>query len=229
MSAYIKPSLFSFFRDLKANNDREWFQANKDRYESQVRGPLLNFIRDFGDDVLPQISGHFVADARKSGGSLFRIHRDVRFAKDKSPYKTAAGIHFRHERAKDVHAPGFYLHLEPGDVFIGVGIWHPDNATLALIREAVANNAGKGWKKVIGGKQFTSTFVLAGESLKRPPRGYEAEHPCIGDLKRKDFIGVAQLDQKQTYGEDFLELFGAHCRSAIPFVRFLTESLKLPW
>ena len=228
MSTYIKPSLFAFFRDLKSNNDRDWFQANKERYESQVREPLLRFIRDFGDDVLPQLSSHFVADARKTGGSLFRIHRDVRFSADKSPYKTAAGVHFRHERAKDAHAPGFYLHLEPGDVFVGVGIWHPDNETLARIRERVAADDGTAWKKVTSGKQFASTFDLAGESLKRPPRGYDPDHPCIEDLKRKDFIGVTELRQKQTYRDNFLELFGDHCRRALPFMRFLAEALDLP-
>ncbi len=229
MSAHIKPSLFSFLRDLKANNEREWFQANKDRYENQVREPLLQFIRDFGDDVLPQISPHFVADACKSGGSLFRIHRDVRFSKDKSPYKTAAGIHFRHERAKDAHAPGFYLHLEPGEVFFGVGIWHPDAAALTQIRKAVAKDEGEFWQQVAYSSEFASTFELAGDSLKRPPRGYDPEHPCIEDLKRKDFIGLAQLTQKQSYQDNFLEQLGAYCHRAVPFMRFLTESLDLAW
>ena len=107
---HITPALFDFFRELKANNNREWFQANKERYERQVREPLLQFVEDFGVR-LAEISPHYVADARRSSGSLFRINRDVRFSADKSPYKTAAGIQFRHESGKDVHAPGFYLHL----------------------------------------------------------------------------------------------------------------------
>ena len=101
---YITPKLFSFLRDLKNNNDREWFEANKDRFEEEVRSPLLAFIDDFAEPLY-KISPHFRADARKSGGSLFRIYRDVRFSKDKTPYKTHAGVHFRHERAKDAHAP----------------------------------------------------------------------------------------------------------------------------
>ena len=99
---YITPELFLFFRELKQNNTREWFQANKSRYEADVREPLLAFITDFGVR-LPEISPHYVADARKSGGSMFRIYRDVRFSKDKSPYKTAAGLQFRHESGKDAH------------------------------------------------------------------------------------------------------------------------------
>src|SRR6187401_2919255 len=120
----ITPEVFQFFRELKENNNREWFEANKQRYETQVRDPLLGFINEFGLR-LPAISPHYIADSRRMGGSLFRIYRDVRFSKDKTPYKTAAGIQFRHERAKDVHAPGFYLHLDPEGVFMGAGLWHP--------------------------------------------------------------------------------------------------------
>ena len=102
---YITPELFTFFRELQQNNNRAWFQANKHRYEQDVREPLLQFITDFGVR-LAEISPHYLADARKSGGALFRINRDIRFSPDKTPYKTAAGIQFRHESGKDVHAPG---------------------------------------------------------------------------------------------------------------------------
>lgn len=105
---YITPKLFSFFRDLKKNNDRDWFEANRARYERDVREPLLAFTDAFAEPLY-KISPHFRAEPKKVGGSLFRIFRDVRFSKDKSPYKTHAGVHFRHERARDVHAPGFYL------------------------------------------------------------------------------------------------------------------------
>ena len=132
----FEPSLFKYLRDLKNNNERPWFKANKARYEEELRGPMLRFIEDFAPH-LEKISVHFLADARPVGGSLFRIYRDTRFAKDKTPYKTHAGAHFRHVRAKDVHAPGFYLHMEPGNVFMGAGIWHPDNPTLGKIREAI--------------------------------------------------------------------------------------------
>src|SRR5688572_21278461 len=128
-SAYFTPRLFQFLRELKANNDRSWFQANKGHYESDVKQPLLEFIADFGPP-LREISEHFDADPGPVGGSLFRIYRDTRFSRDKTPYKTHAAAHFRHERGKDVHAPGFYLHLEPDNVFAACGIWHPDSDTL---------------------------------------------------------------------------------------------------
>jgi uncharacterized protein (DUF2461 family) len=98
--ASFGPELFAFLADLREHNDREWFAANKERYEAHVLEPALAFIEDFGYR-LQEISPHFVADPRRSGGSLFRIHRDTRFSKDKSPYKTNTGMHFRHERAKD--------------------------------------------------------------------------------------------------------------------------------
>jgi len=106
-AAYFGPGLFDFFRDLAHHNERAWFQANQRRYEAEVKLPMLHFIEDFGPR-LKRMSAHFLADPRPVGGSLFKIHRDTRFSKDKSPYKTNAAAHFRHrEGSRDVHAPGF--------------------------------------------------------------------------------------------------------------------------
>ena len=127
--AHISNELFGFLAELKLNNDREWFQANKDRYRAVVLDPLVDFVADFGE-YLRDINPHFVADPRPMGGSIFRIYRDVRFSKDKSPYKTQAAIHFRHEMGREVHGPGYYLHLEPGEVYAGVGVWHPGSESL---------------------------------------------------------------------------------------------------
>ena len=121
----ITVALFDFLRDLRDNNDREWFAANKGRYVTDVRDPMLGFIADFAAP-LAEISPHFVADPRANGGSLFRIYRDTRFSRDKTPYKTNVGAHFRHAAGKDAHAPGFYLHLEPGMCFAACGVWRPD-------------------------------------------------------------------------------------------------------
>jgi len=224
---YITPKLFGFLTELKANNNREWFQANKQRYELQVREPLLRFITNFGLR-LAEISPHYVADARKSGGSLFRIYRDVRFSKDKTPYKTAAGIQFRHESGKDVHAPGFYLHLEPGGVFMGVGIWHPDNKTLGKIRDTIIENPDR-WQRAKNDVAFAKTFTLGGDSLKRAPKGYDPEHPLIEDLKRKDFIASTQLTEAEVCASDFIDRFADMCRTTTPFMAFLTTAIGLPW
>ena len=223
----INPAVLSFLLDLAANNNREWFEANKARFESVVREPLLQFIVDFGVR-LAEISPHFVADARKSGGSLFRIYRDVRFSKDKSPYKTAAGIQFRHERGKDVHAPGFYLHLEPDSVFIGAGIWRPDNKTLGKIRDAIVENP-ESWQAIKHGQPFASTYQLGGDSLKRAPKGYDPDHPLIEDLRRKDFIASRQLSEAAACRPDFVDRFAEDCRQVAPFVAFLTQAIGVAW
>lgn len=226
MSSFT-PDLFAFLSDLRENNDRAWFHANKLRYEEAVREPGLQFVADFAP-FLREISPHFVADVRTVGGSLFRIHRDTRFSKDKSPYKTHTGISFRHDLAKDVHAPGFYLHLEPGSVWAGTGIWHPDGATLAKARDAIVADPDL-WMRVAHGEPFAGVYRLSGDSLKRPPAGYDRDHPLIEDLKRKDFIGVAMLSEKAATGNGFLEEYARTCRAAAPFLEFLCDAVGAPF
>ena len=222
-TSYFTPALFKFLNDLAANNDRKWFNANKDRYIETVQEPALDFITDFGPR-LKAISPHFTADARVQGGSLFRIYRDTRFAADKTPYKTNTGVQFRHERAKDAHAPGFYLHLQPRESFMGVGLWRPETKVAYQIREAIAENSDA-WNKATRGKVFTATYHLGGDSLIRPPKGYDAEHPLIEDLKRKDFIATSQLTQKTITSPDFIDDFDKLCRDASGFMAFLCDAV----
>jgi len=223
----ITPALFDFLRELKENNNRPWFQENKSRYEQQVKEPLLQFITDFGA-YLPEISEHYTAIPKATGGSMFRIYRDVRFSKDKSPYKTAAAIQFRHAAGKDVHAPGFYLHLEPGGVFAGCGIWHPNTKTLTKIRSAIVEHPDA-WRAAITDDAFQHTFTREGESLKRAPRGFDTDHPLIEDLKYKDHVGSAELSEEEVCRDNFLARYVALCKTASPFMQFLTESLGLAW
>jgi len=224
---YFNSDTFLFLKDLAENNNREWFHENKQRYEEHVRDPAMCFIADF-DEVLKKISKHFSADPRPVGGSLFRIYRDVRFSKDKSPYKPNAGIQFRHAQGKDVHAPGYYLHLEPENVFAAAGIWHPDSKTLSRIREAIAENPSD-WKRAAKGKLFRSRFELSGDSLRRAPKGFEPDHPMIEDLKRKDYIGKAPLSQKEVTGLKVVKTFEEKCRAGSSLVRFLCTALGLPF
>ena len=224
---YFSSALFHFLTELKANNDRAWFKDNRARYLGDLQDPALDFITDFGPHLL-RISPHFRADPRPSGGSLFRIHRDVRFSKDQSPYKTAAGIHFRHEAGKTAFTPGFYLHLEPGGSFVGVGIWHPDTPTLKVIRDAVVADPDA-WLGAVGGRAFGEHFTVTGDSLVRPPQGYPADHPLIEVLKLKDFTALAPLTQKQVTTAGFLEEFAGLCRDGAPLVRFLCQALSQPY
>jgi uncharacterized protein (TIGR02453 family) len=216
------PELFAFLRELKANNDREWFQANKHRYEDDLLEPALAFIEDFGLR-LPDISPHLVADARRQGGSLFRIYRDTRFAKDKSPYKTMAGIYFRHERSKEAYSPGLYLHLEPRNVFAGGGIWHADTKTAHAIRQQIAKEPD-GWSEAKDGIELAQ-----GESLKRMPPAFDKDHPHAEDLKRKDFAAIHRFTQKEATTEGFLDRYEAACRSFTPLMRFLCRAVGVPY
>jgi uncharacterized protein (TIGR02453 family) len=225
--ASFSPELFAFLRELAANNERAWFTANKDRYVAEVQEPALAFVEDVGMR-LPEVSRHFVADARTTGGSLFRIYRDVRFSKDKSPYKTNIGIQFRHAQSRDVHAPGFYLNLEPDRVFMACGLWHPDRDTLHAIRTAIASKPGR-WRAVVEAPPFTERFRLGGEALKRPPAGFDRDHELIEDLKRKDFIAYTDLTEAQVVGDAFLDEFVALCGDAADFMRFLCDSARVPY
>ncbi len=219
--------LLGFLRELARHNDRDWFQSNRERYRSQVQEPLLDFIAAFAEP-LAELAPRFVADPRPVGGSMFRIHRDVRFSKDKRPYKTHAAAQFRHREGRDVHAPGFYLHLEPGNVFAGVGIWHPDGATLKAIRDAIVDHPD-GWNAALAHRDFTGIFEQGGDRLVRPPRGFDADHPSIEELKRKDFVAFRAFDDSQAVAPDFLEVYTASCRAAVPMVRFLTEAVGLDY
>jgi uncharacterized protein (TIGR02453 family) len=221
------PELFEFLAELADHNDREWFAANKDRYEAHVLEPSLAFIEDFAFR-LEQISPHFRADPRKNGGSLFRIYRDTRFSKDKTPYKTNTGMHFRHARAKDAHAPGFYLHLAPGQVFGGGGIWHPDTKTATKIRQAIVAHPER-WREATREPPFSDRLSLGGNDsmLKRVPSGFDAGFEFADDLRRRDYFGWAELSEQDATTPGFLDRYTEVCTSAMPLVAFLCRALDL--
>ena len=224
---YFTPKLFAFLKDLAENNDREWFKAHQDAYEEYVREPALEFINDFAAP-LKKISPHFVADSRTVGGSLFRIQRDTRFSKEKTPYKTNTGLQFRHIGGRDAHAPGFYLHIEPGECFMGVGLWRPETKVAYEIRHAIADDPA-GWKRASRSKRFTDVFTVGGDSLKKAPRGFDEDHPLIEDLKRKDFIASTRVTQKSITSDHFMEDFACNCRRGAPFMKFLCEAVGVPF
>jgi uncharacterized protein (TIGR02453 family) len=219
--------LFRFLEDLRKHNDRAWFAKNKERYRDEVQEPALEFVRSFGP-YLRKISPQFVADDRPTGGSLFRIYRDVRFSKDKSPYKTHVGIDFRHAVGRDVHAPSFYLHLQPGETFAAVGVWRPGPEAIQKIRSAIVAKPDR-WKRAAYGKPFQSRYRLGGDALKRAPAGFPADHPLIEDLKWKDHVGVAKLDERTVASKDFIPAYAELCRVATPYATFLCEALGLPF
>jgi uncharacterized protein (TIGR02453 family) len=218
---HFDAALFDFLADLRRNNTREWFEDNKQRYAEDVKEPMLEFIAAFAGP-LAEISPHFLADPRPNGGSMFRIYRDVRFSRDKSPYKTHAAAQFRHREGRDVHAPGFYLHLEPGRVFMGAGLWRPPGPTLNAVRSAIIDDPD-GWQRARTG------LALGGDSLIRAPRGVDPDHPMIEDLKRKDFVSMEESTQESACREGFLDQFVSTCRRTSPLVAYLTEAVGLAY
>jgi uncharacterized protein (TIGR02453 family) len=222
-ASHFSPALFKFLRELKAHNDREWFQANKARFEHEVKGPMLAFIAAFAAP-LAGINKHYFADPRPVGGSMFRINRDTRFAHDKSPYKTNVGAHFRHrDCTRDVHCPAFYLHLEPGECFVGAGIWHPDPESLRKVRDRIVAQP-RAWKAL-----KARGIEAQGEALQRVPQGYDPGSPFAEDLKLKDFYTYTPITDREVCAPDFLDRYAEACRQGAPLVAFLTKALELPW
>lgn len=217
--ASFEPRTITFLKQLAANNNREWFKENKTRYEEDVLDVALRFIQSM-QDPLARIAPHFTAVPTRIGGSLMRVYRDTRFSKIKLPYKTNIGIQFRHERAKDVHSPGYYVHIDSDEVFIGVGMWRPDSDPLRQIRERIAARPEE-WKRAIGKAAFKRHFSLGGESLQRPPRGFDKEHPLIDDIKRKSFIAVRSMPVADCLKPQFQRTVETAFKQATPYMEFL--------
>lgn len=215
---YFSPELFNFLLELRYNNDRAWFQANKARYEQHVKGPFLRFIADLAPH-LEALNPAYTANER----SLFRIHRDTRFSHDKSPYKTHAAAQFRHLLASsDVHAPGFYLHLEPGQSGVGGGLWQPGPEDLARVRAAIARQDFR-WIEVKRAVPLSEE-----DKLKRPPKGFDPAHPLIEDLKLKSFIAWFPLSDEEVCSAAFMDRVLEALRRTDALVSYLCEVLKLP-
>jgi len=218
--------LFRFFADLEKNNNRAWFNASKDRYIGSVVEPMSDFIVAM-QPRLKAISNHYIADPKPHGGSMFRIYRDARFSRDKTPYKTHAACQFRHAAGKDVHAPGFYLHLGTDEVFFGGGIWQPASRELSRIRDFIADNV-RSWARVRNAKKVLDAGGITGQSLQRPPRGFDAEHVHIEDLKRKSFYIVTESRPAAAMKADFIDLVTEAFNRAAPLNRFICDALDLP-
>ena len=223
----FSPATLKFLDELAANNNREWFEANKPRYESLVREPAFELIEAM-EPALKSFAPNFRAEPRKVGGSLMRVFRDTRFSRDKTPYKTNIGIQFRHALGKDVHAPGFYVHIATDECFFGAGCWHPEADALGKIRDLVAQKPEK-WFAARNDKKFTAQWELWGDSLTRPPRGYAADHPAIEDLKRKDFVALAPLTSKEITGNGLLKLTEKRLAESVPLMKFLCEALGVQY
>lgn len=225
--AYFTTDTLDFLQDLEVHNDKAWFEANRHRYEDRVKTPMLRFIGDL-QEPMRAVSKHVVVDPQVQGGSMFRIHRDLRFSHDRSPYKTNTGAQFRHERGRDVHAPGFYLHLEPGNCGMAAGMWRPPTAILTEVRRAIVDKPGA-WTRarnavLVGGWELSSE-----DALKRAPKGFDPGHPHIDDLRLRSYVVWHQLDESEVTSDDFLGRFVGRCGDTLPLMRYLCRVLGLPF
>lgn len=225
--AGLPKDFFAFFKELKANNTKTWFEENKNRFRASVQIPLSDFITAMAPR-LAKISRNFNADPRPHGGSMFRIYRDTRFSKDKTPYKENAGVHFRHALGKDAHAPGFYMHFAPGEVFYGGGLWMPEPPVLSKIRQAIADKP-KAWGKIVEDVAFKDHFGhIQGESLARPPKGFDPSVQYIEDIKRKSFYAMREANEKAALSPDLPERVAESFIKLKPLMKFLCEAAGAP-
>lgn len=214
------PEFFRLLRELGKNNNRPWFLKNKARFDRDVLGASLAFVEAMGPEV-HRINPHLMADPRPVGGSLMRIYRDVRFSKDKSPYRTSMGIHFFHH-GSDGHEgglPGFFLHLAPRGSFVASGLWRPPPPDLARIRGAIVRNP-KGWKAA-----KAVPLSPDNDALQRVPPGFDPDHPLADDLKRKSFVASVELADSVVISPKFSRRFLAECRRLDPLNRFLAKAV----
>lgn len=226
MAIYFSDASLKFLRGLAAHNEKAWFTEHKPEYEAHVRQPFLRLLGDLQPE-LAKVSEHFRSEPKAVGGSLFRIHRDARFSHDKSPYKPWQGARLFHERSKQVPAPSFYLHLQPGNSFVGAGLWHPEADTLRRVRQFIFDNPAS-WKRAAHEAKFRRRYSEEGdEKLSRPPRGFPADFEFIDDLKHRNFVFSRPLDDATMTGTRLRRTLAADLAALAPFVDYLCAALDL--
>lgn len=224
----VPPEFLAFLRDLAAHNDKAWFEKNRARYDRDVVEPARALVRRLTADLgaaFPHITG---SDA-KAGGSLTRIFRDTRFGKDKSPYHTHVGMHFWHVKGQKMATPGFFLRIDANEVLVATGQHQPEPDLLAAIRKAIDTDR-KGWERASRDKAFVKAWGgLDGESLKRVPAPWPADHPFADDLRRKDFTAFAKLPSADATKPGFAAAVTKRWEASRPLMEFLCGAAGLPF
>ena len=221
-SVSIPPAGIKFLRDLKENNNREWFLANKAVYEEQLKQPLLALVAAVNDEL----EGFAPEYRRDPPKAVYRIYRDTRFRDDKTPYKTHAAASFAHRSLGKHIAAGFYFHFSPDELLVGGGLWMPGPKELLSIRQAISAEPQR-LRSILDDKRFRKLFgEMTGEQLKRPPKGFSAEDPAVELLRFKQFLAGAQLDPKLITTPRAVAELGGHFAALAPFVRFLNAAIR---
>ena len=216
--AVIKHSNLDFLKKLKKNNNRDWFNANKDRYLNELQN-----IEVFADELLLEMNKHDVIETISGKKSLHRIYRDVRFSKDKTPYNTHWGGGFK--RATKLRRGSYYFHIEPNNSFIAGGFWGPVSDDLKRIREEFAYDA-KSFRAILKTKKFAATFgELKGEQIKTTPKGFDANHASIDLLRYKQFLLIKRFTDKEVLSTNFVKLVNTSFREMRPFLNYMSDVL----
>lgn len=214
----IQKKTFEFLSLLAANNDREWFQANKILFEAAQQNML-----SFADQLLDLMRQHDNIENESGKKMLYRIYKDTRFSKDKSPYKTHFGI--RMSRATSALRGGYYFHLEPGNCFVGGGFFAPESDDLKRIREDIDFNYEE-WNAVLASTDLVNTFgQLKGDEVKSAPKGYSKDHPAIDLLRKKQFLLIKPLSDAEVQADDFVVELNNHFKALRPFFDYMSEVL----
>lgn len=217
-----------FLADLADHNDKRWYDANRERCDRELVEPCRALVRRITAEiggVFPEITG---SDAR-SGGSLTRLHRDVRFSKDKRPFNAHVGMHFWHRSGKKMEVPGFFLRVAPDEVLLGTGLHGPEPGPLEKIRRDLDRDR-RGWEKASRDPAFVRLWGgLEGESLKRVPAPWPADHPFAEDLRRKDFTAFVRWKGAEAAKPSFAAKAVEHWRASGPLMGFLCRATGLPF
>lgn len=227
----IRPAALRFLSGLKKRNTKPWFEGNRAVYETEIRAPLKALVEEV-DVLLARVAPEIVGDPRRS---IFRIHRDVRFSRDKSPYKTNAACWFYHHDAgravggESHGGAGFYFHFSPTEVFLGGGIWMPPRESLNRLRQAIADDP-KGFEKIVLAPAFKRRFGKMDEAaqLKRMPRGYSEEHPAARWLRFQSFTAGRELSRRELHSPRLPQQLARDYQAMTPFVRWLNAALGHP-
>lgn len=217
----LKSTTFDFLRQLAQHNNREWFAENKYRYE-EAKADLFPLIREL-IGVFSSIDEQYPADAEPKK-VLMRIYRDVRFSKNKDPYKLNYGLAFD-VKGYGPTTPSYYIHLQPGNCFFGVGFWQPESAILKKVREEIDYN-GDEFQQIINSPTFKGQFILSQEDrLKKAPKGYELDHPYLDYLKLKSFIAIYKLEETEFFESSIVNKLKTAFQNIQPFVLFLRNAV----
>lgn len=215
---FIHQSGFDFLEKLHNNNNRDWFNAHKEDF---LREQAL--VEAFAEALLQQMNTHDEIETPSGRKSLHRIYRDIRFSKDKRPYKTNWSGSF--SRATKYRRGGYYFHLEPGNSLVAGGFWGPNPQDLRRIRDEIAFDPAP-LKKILSSTSFRATFgALEGEQLKTAPKGFDPAHEAIDLLRYKQFLLIRRFTDKEVLDKSFLKEANKTFRNMRPFLDYMSEAL----